>query len=113
MIALTSTQRQLELDLASASSNALDIVVAFTDIRYSDQIKNAGTTLSTSNGVTDVIIVAAPPNGVLRIIDTISVNNRKNTATETVRIYYDENGTEFDIIQVDLAGGDQLFYEDQ
>jgi hypothetical protein len=30
-----------------------------------------------------------------------------------VRIYYDENGTEYDIIQVDLAGGDQLFYEDQ
>ena len=113
MIALTTTQRQLELDLASASSNALDIVVAFTDIRYSDQMKNAGTQLSTSNGTTDVIITAAPSSGVLRIIDTISVNNRKNTATETVRIYYDENGTEFDIIQVDLAGGDQLFYEDQ
>jgi hypothetical protein len=109
---LTNTQRQLELDLASASSNAMDIVVAFTDIRYLDQMRNAGTTLSTSNGTTDVIIVAAPSSGVLRIIDTISVCNNMNTDTETVRIYYDENGTEYDLIQVDLAGGDQLYYED-
>jgi hypothetical protein len=90
----------------------MDIVVAFTDIRYLDQMRNAGTTLSTSNGTTDVIIVAAPSSGILRIIDTISVCNNLNTATETVRIYYDENGTEYDLIQVDLAGGDQLYYED-
>ena len=112
MIALTNTQRRLELDLASASSTTLSIVVGFTDIRYADQMKNAGTTLSTSNGVTDVIIAAAPLSGVLRIIDSISVSNNTNTATETVRIYYDENGTEYTIIQVDLAGGDQLYYED-
>lgn len=113
MISLTNTQRQLELDLASASSNALDIIVGFTDIRYADQSKNAGTQLSTSNGVTDVIICSAPGNGVLRLIESISVANNLNTATETVRVYYDENGTEYDIIQVDLAGGDQLYYEDQ
>lgn len=112
MIALTNTARQLELDLASASSVALDIVVAFQDIRYADQTKNVGTTLSSSNGVTDVIIAAAPTSGVLRVIKSISVCNRDNTATETARIYYDESGTESDIIQVDLVGGDQLYYED-
>ena len=112
MIALTNTARQLELDLASASSVALDIVVTFNDIRYADQTKNVGTTLSSSNGVTDVIITAAPPSGVLRVIESISVCNRDNTATETVRVYYDESGTESDIIQADLSGGDQLYYDD-
>ena len=112
MIALTSTLRRLELDLAAASSSPLDIVVTFTDIRYSDQMKNAGTKVSTSNGVTDVNICDIPGAGVLRLIETISVNNRKNTATVTARIYYDENGTEYDIIQVALSGGDQLYYED-
>lgn len=112
MIALTNTQRQLELDLASASSATLDVIVTFTDIRYADQGKNAGTQLSNSNGVTDVIICSAPLSGVLRIIESISVTNVENTATETARIYYDENGTEFNIIEVDLEGGDQLFYED-
>ena len=112
MIALTSTSRQLEMDLASASSVALDIVVTFQDIRYADQVKNVGTQLSSSNGVTDVIIATAPTAGVLRLIQSISVCNRDNTATETARIYYDESGTESDIIQVDLSGGDQLYYED-
>jgi hypothetical protein len=76
-------------------------------------MKNAGTQLSTSNGVTDVIICAAPLSGVLRLIESISVTNPSGNDTERVRIYYDENGTEYDIIQVDLAGGDQLFYEDE
>lgn len=112
MIALTSTLRSLELDLSASSSSPLDIIVCFTDIRYSDQMKNAGEQLSTSNGTSDVTICAAPATGVLRLIETISVNNRKNTATATARVYYDENGTEYDIIQAALAGGDQLFYED-
>ena len=113
MIALTSTLRRLELDLAAASSSPLDIVVTYTDIRYADQMKSIGTKVSTSNGVTDVNIVDLPATGVLRLIETISVNNRKNTGTVTARVYYDENGTEYDIIQVALAGGDQLFYEDE
>ena len=112
MIALTDTLRSLELDLASASTTTLKIVATFTDIRYSDQTKNAGTRLSTSNGVTDVIIVTAPTSGILRLIETISVTNPSGNDTETVRIYYDENGTEYDIIRVDLAASDMLFYDD-
>ncbi|MEK9207897.1 MAG: hypothetical protein AAB922_05410, partial [Patescibacteria group bacterium] len=75
-------------------------------------MKNIGTQLNTSNGVTDVVIATAPTAGVLRVISSISVCNRDNTATETARIYYDESGTESDIIQAELSGGDQLYYED-
>ncbi len=113
MIALTNTGRQLELDLASTSSTPLDIVVTFKDLRYSDQQENAGAQLSTSNGTTDVVICSSPTSGVLRLIETISVSNATNTASEIVRIYYDESGTEYDIITVTLSGGDQLYYEDE
>lgn len=113
MIALTTTTRQLELDLVAASSVALDIIVAFRDIRSSDQTQNAGTQLSNSNGTTDVVICSPPTSGMLRIIDTISVSGNTNTADVTARIYYDENGTEYDIVRVTLSGGDQLYYEDE
>jgi len=93
MIALTSTTRQLELDLTGASSLPCTIVVSFSDRRYFDGSIAIGTTLSSSNGTSDVIICDNPPSGMVRIIDTISVHN-PNGSSVTARIYYDESNTE-------------------
>ncbi|MCI0562296.1 MAG: hypothetical protein MN733_27750 [Nitrososphaera sp.] len=113
MIVLNTTTRQLELDLASSSSTPLDITVVFKDIRTDGEQDAFGTQLSTSNGTSDVVICSAPVAGVLRLIETIAVSNATNSADEIVRIYYDESGTEYDIITATLSGGDQLFYEDE
>jgi len=112
MIVLNSTQRRLELDLTGSTSTTLSIVVNHTDVRLRDSLRSLGSQLNTSNGTTDVIICPAPANGVLRLVNSLSVVNTNNTATATARIYYDENGTEFDLSKVALASGDQLFYED-
>ena len=111
MIALTSTQRQLELDLAATSSVTCAILVCFRDIRYSTGAVGYGEQLSTSNGITDVIICSSPVSGVLRLIETITVQNRNDNSV-TARIYYDENGTEYNIVSITLSAGDTLMYED-
>ena len=108
MIALTNTVRQLEID-CDVSAN-ISVVVAFTDVR-ADGAKNVGTQLSTTNGTSDVVICSPPTSGMIRIIDTITVQN-SNASTITVRIYYDESGTEYNIVKVALATGDTLMYED-
>ena len=112
MIVLSSTQRQLELDLAAASSVALDIIVCFHDLRYATGQVGYGEQIKTSNGTTDVIICDPPGSGITRIIESITVSNSKNGSSVTPRIYYDENGTEYDIIKVTLSSGDTLMYED-
>lgn len=113
MIALTTTTRQLELDLAAASSTALDIVVVFRDIRAEGVQDSFGAQLSTSNGTSDVVVCSSPQAGVIRVIETLSVGSNSLTLAPTVRIYYDESGTEYDIMTATLNTGEQLYYEDK
>lgn len=113
MIVLNTTTRQLELDLAASSSTPLDIVVVFKDIRSEGEQDSFGAQLSTSNGTTDVVICSAPLSGVIRSIETVSVGSNSLTVAPTVRIYYDESGTEYDIMTATLATGEQLYYEDK
>lgn len=113
MIALTTTQRQLELDLTASSSVPISIIVCFRDIRYATgQIDSYGEQLSNSNGTSDVIICSPPTAGVLRLIETVTISNSNNGSSVTARVYYDENGTEYDIVKVTLSSGDTLMYED-
>jgi len=112
MITLNSTVRKLELDLAGASSLPCAVIVSFIDRRTQDQQDASGTQLSTSNGTSDVTICDAPRDGMTRDIQTISIYN-PNGSSVVARVYYDESGTEYTIVQTTLTSGDTLFYEDE
>lgn len=101
----TSTKLQLVLAAAHASA-ALEIVAAWLDITG----HAPGLTTQTSNGATDVDVVAAPASG-LRAVKSLTVFN-SDSAAATVTLKTDNGGTERRVFKATLAVGDSLIYED-
>lgn len=101
----TSTKLQLVLGAAHASA-ALEIVASWIDVTG----HSPGLTTQTSNGTTDVDVVAAPASGV-RAVKSLTVFNA-DSAPATVTVKTDAGGTERRVFVATLAAGDSLIYED-
>lgn len=115
MIYLDKTTTSLQIVLTgSITTNQLQCSAFFHDVRPNAKLDNAQyggarSTVSTNN-TTDVTLVAAPANGVIRTIDSISIHNR-DTVSATVIVKIDDNGTEIILLQVALAAKESLLYE--
>lgn len=110
MIVLSSTTDNLQVVLNAAhTSAALQCMASWRDITTTAY--TPGRTRSTTNGTTDVNIVAAPASSTQRVVDFLSVYN-SDTAAKTVTIKYDDNGTEAILWKGALAVGETLLYTD-
>lgn len=110
MIILDAINRSLEIKLAGAiSTNNLPVVVSYVDV--TTLTYGPLSTPTVTNGVAAVTIAAAPAASTQRQIKYISVTNT-DTATATVIIQYNDNGTIRQIIKVTLGLLDTLFYTD-
>ena len=116
MIYLDATTKKLQLVLGGAvSANQLEISTFYFDTvrRLTANNPIGGSQVSTSNNTTDVDIVDAPgTNGTVRNIHTIFINN-KDTATATITVKIDNNGTETILVKQAIRTGESLVYEDQ
>ena len=108
MIRLDATTRKLQIVLAGAvTTNQLAVMVSYSD--KTSTTYNGGTQLATTNDTTPVDICAAPAASTIRDIDNVNIRNT-DTAVATVTVLYDNNGTDSEIAEFDLAVGDQAVY---
>lgn len=111
---LDSTLKKLQIVLSGAiTTNQLPYVVSYFDITQStmsasDLIEGDGT----SNSTTAVDVVGAPLSGIRRQIKELIINNA-DTASATLKVRYNNNGTARDIYIATLSVGDQLVYTDR
>lgn len=113
MFILGSTLRKLEAVLGGAvSANQPECAVTFTDRRADGTGGGQQTYLSALNSTTPVTICPAPGVGITRIVETINIYN-KDTASVTVSVNYDDNGTDYIICKRTLATLETLTYEDE
>ena len=98
----------------AVATNQLPVTASFMDTAstaYQTIRASGGSQLANTNNTTAVDIVSAPRAGYIRTINNISVRNN-DTATATVTIRYNDNGTLYNIIQSALTTLDQLYYTD-
>lgn len=108
MIRLTTTTQTLEIVLSGAvTTNELPVVVSYSDKTTTSY--NGGTQLANTNGTTPVTICAAPGASTVRDIDFITVKNA-DTVAASITISFDNNGTGYELVSLDLAAGDQAIY---
>lgn len=104
---LDATTRKLQVVLAEAkTTNDCPVVASWFD---SSTTLNGGPSLSNSNGVTAVDIVAAPAASTIRQVNEITFWNA-DTVTHGVTIRYNDNGTTYNIIKATLLTGESLSY---
>ena len=110
MIILDATTKSLEIVLGGAvATNQLPVCT-----EYVDTTTTAFTPIhndTASNNTTPVTIVAAPASSTQRAIKAINVYNR-DTASVTVTIQYNNNGTTRIMVKIALAADSTLFYTD-
>lgn len=108
MIILTETTDNLQAVLAGAvTTNQLQCMSCWRDITTT--AFTPGRTLITTNSANDVNIVGAPGGSTQRVVDYVSIYN-SDTATATVTVKLDANGTEYILAKVILAVGEKLEY---
>lgn len=116
MIRLDTTTKKLEIKLGgSHTTTAPKVTTSYYDVRSTEKLDNSEyrytSTISTTNGTTDVTIVAAPGQvGTTRNIDGIIVYNG-DSVSATVTIKIDDGGTETTLINKTLTSAQSLFYE--
>lgn len=116
MIRLDTPTKKLEIRLSGVhTTTAPKVTVSYYDVRSTEKLDNSeyryNSTTSTTNGTTDVTIVAAPGQvGTTRNIDGIIVYNG-DTVSASVTIKIDDGGTETTLINKTLTSAQSLFYE--
>lgn len=113
MIRLDLSTRKLQAVLAGAvTANQLDVVVNWKDKGRPDYASfETMTKLSQTNGATPVDICDAPNASQIRVIDFVSVRNN-DTASATVTVQLNDNGTARKLVVVTLATLEHLYYSD-
>lgn len=107
MLVLTQTTDNLQVVLgATVTTNQLQCVSSWRDIT-STPTYTPGRTVVATNNTTDVNVVAAPAASTQRVIDFLSVYNA-DTASATVAVKLDANGTEYILWKDVLLSGDTL-----
>jgi hypothetical protein len=108
MIVLSAATDNLQVVLGGAvTTNELPCVSSWRDITTTDY--TPGRTVTNTNGTTDVNAAPAPAASTQRVVDFLSVYNA-DTATATVTIKLDANGTEYVIWKDMLSPGDAVRY---
>jgi hypothetical protein len=100
---------KLQMVLAGATTTtALQAIVGYSD---DDGVSTytGNWAQASSNGTTDVDLLAAPSSGVIRDVDWLSIHNR-DTAAATVTVKLDVSATDYVINTVTLASGDNLHF---
>lgn len=110
MIVLTETTDNIQVVLGGAITiSQLRCYASYRDITTS--IYLPGRNAVNTNSTTDVNLVPAPGSNTQRVVDTIIIFNQ-DTASTTVTLKLDANGTEFILITVTLAPNERLEYVD-
>lgn len=110
MIIFDTTTRKLQMLLAGAvATNQCPCMVAWVDVTTTAY--TPGTTVANSNNTTAVDIVAAPASSTYRQLKTLTFYNA-DTASVTVTIRYNDNGTTYTIVKVTLPTLYHLVYTD-
>jgi len=111
MITLNTTLRKLQVVLSGAiTTNQLPVIVHYQDYRTQDGATSFGSYQVNTNNTTAVDILAAPTSGTLRTVKEITIQNA-DSATATVTVRYNDNGTTYTILKVALTTGDNLIYQ--
>lgn len=110
---LDSPLKSLQVILAGAvATTELDWIVEYVDLLQSTMAQTADSEDDgTSNGATAVAMVAAPATGTSRHIKFLSIQ-QKDTATATVSVRVNNNGTFRTVWKGALVAGDNLIYTD-
>ena len=115
MIPLDTPAKSLKLVLGGAvSANQVEIATNFFDLtpQSTTTERRMGQKLTTSNDTTAVTIVAAPGlQGRIRNIQSVQINN-KDTATVSIIVYVDDNGTAIRQVKQSVRTNETLQYED-
>lgn len=110
MIILTQTTDNLEIVLAgSVTTSQLNCMASYRDITTTGF--TPGRIVTNTNNTTAVNLVTAPASSTQRVVDWLSVHNN-DTATATVTIRFDANGTEYILFRTSLASGEKLEYQE-
>jgi len=111
MIVLALDTTSLEMYLGGAvTTNELDWAVNYTQEFYMLGIVAEATNTGTSNGATDVTMLAAPIPGARRMVRSISIYN-KDTVSATVTVQINITTADRIIISHALAAGETLHFE--
>lgn len=111
MLILSTTTDALEVVLAgSIITNQLDCTASFREITTTTFDPIASDT--STNGTTAVTLVSAPSASTQRVIDEVSIFNN-DTASATVTVQYNRNGTLRRQFQATLAPNEKLQYTDK
>ena len=106
MIRLDNINRSLAISLANATTtNPIQIVVSYADDTGSTY--QGGTTTSTISGTSKITICSAPAAATIRTIDSIIIFNA-DTVASSVNVYFDDNGTYFQLSGSTLQVADTL-----
>jgi hypothetical protein len=110
MIILDATTRKVEVLLgATVTTNQLPVVASFVDVTTTTY--TPGSSNTATNNTTAVTAVAAPASSTERQVKLMTIYNA-DTASATVTVRYNDNGTTRTLIQPTLSVGDTLLYTD-
>jgi len=107
---LDTTTRKLQVVLTAAKTT-LDMPVIVDYVDNTTTTFTPGTYPSNTNGVTLVDILPAPAASTQRKVNSISIYNY-DTAAKVVRVYLNDNGTSYQILDLTLQIDDTLCYTD-
>jgi hypothetical protein len=110
LLILDSTTKSLKAVLsANVTSTQPDFAVAWADNNGSDFTE--GSTDGVLNNTTDITLVSAPASSTRRLVRNIFIYN-KDTASVTVTLKYDNNGTQRVFRKITLAAGETYTFKD-
>lgn len=110
MIVLNSTTDKIQIVLGGTiTTNQLNCFANYRDITTTAYTP-ARTVLNTNN-TTAVDIIPAPASSTQRVVDYISVFNN-DTASATVTIRFNDNGTTYNLFKTTLDVGEKLEYQE-
>ena len=107
---LDNVNRKLQVVLTAAKTT-LDMPVIIDYVDNTSTTFTPGTYPSNTNGVTLVDILPAPAASTQRKVNSISIYNY-DTAAKVVRVYLNDNGTSYQILDLTLQIDDTLCYTD-
>jgi len=111
MLILSQTTDTIQVSLASTvTTRELECFASWRDITATPSYV-AGRTSTLTEGTFDVEIVESPIFATQRVIDHISIYN-SDTASATVTVKFDADGTQYTLWKGTLATGERLGYED-
>jgi len=110
MIILTNTTDKIQVSLGSAvATTQLRCYASYRDTTSTTITPNRNVVLT--NGVTPVDLVGSPASSTQRVVDYLSVYNA-DTASATVTVNFNDNGTLYNLAVIILGVGEKLEYQE-